>query len=114
MASASELKGRRIPSFPGAKSNETVTFVGDDGNTIEVVKNISPGALKLLKKRGFKKQSTVLREQEEAALKKANDGKDDEDDEDDEDEDEDESPALTSTPDKPAPVKKVAQKAANK
>ena len=71
MASAAELKGRRTPSFPGEKSEETVTFVGTDGNTIEVVKNIDKQGLAILKKRGFKKQSTALREQEEAALEKA-------------------------------------------
>lgn len=71
MASAEELKGRRIPAFPGAKSSETVTFVGPDGNTIEVVKNIDKGALAVLKKRGFKSQTRALKEQEEAALAKA-------------------------------------------
>lgn len=102
MATAEELGGRRTPSFPGAKSDKTVTFVGSDGNEIEVVSNISKGALKLLKKQGFRKQSEVHKEQEEAALaKERGSSADDEDDEDDEDE----SPSKPSTPAKKAPAK---------
>ncbi|UOW93077.1 hypothetical protein SEA_NOSHOW_8 [Mycobacterium phage NoShow] len=71
MASARELEGRRIPSYPGAKSDETQTFVGPDGNTIEVTKSIDKQALAILKKRGFKSQTRALREQEEAAIAKA-------------------------------------------
>jgi predicted Fe-Mo cluster-binding NifX family protein len=56
---------------PFQKSDKTVTFVGEDGQEIEVVSNITPAALKILKKQGYKKQSQRTREQEEAALKKA-------------------------------------------
>ena len=71
MATAEELGGRRVPSFPGAKGDETQTFVGPDGNTIEVVKSISKDALAILKRRGFKSQTRAQKEQEEAALAKA-------------------------------------------
>lgn len=71
MATAESLGGRRVPSFPGVKSKETQTFVGPDGNTLEVVKSIDKNALAILKRRGFKSQTRALREQEEAALAKA-------------------------------------------
>ena len=70
MASAAELEGRRTPTFPGVKGDKTVTFVGPDGNTLEVLASIDKNALAILKRRGFKKQSQALREQEEAALAK--------------------------------------------
>jgi len=70
MASAAELEGRRTPTFPGFKSEETQTFVGPDGNTIEVVKSIDKNALAILKRRGYKSQARALKEQEEAALAK--------------------------------------------
>lgn len=79
MATAESLGGRRVPSFPGAKGEKTVTFVGADGNELEVVSTISKAALKLLKKQGYRKQSEVLREQEDRALDKADQGGDDED-----------------------------------
>jgi len=84
MASAESLKGRRIPSFPGHKSNETVTFIGSDGNPLEVVKSISKQGLALLKKQGYVKESEYLRKQEQAALAKG--------DPDNEEEPEDEVP----------------------
>lgn len=71
MATAEELGGRRVPSFPGAKGDETQTFVGPDGNTLEVVKSIDKNALAILKRRGYKSQTRAQREQEEAALAKA-------------------------------------------
>lgn len=71
MATAESLGGRRVPSSPEPKSNETQTFVGPDGNTIEVIKSISKDALAILKRRGFKSQTRALKEQEEAALAKA-------------------------------------------
>lgn len=71
MASAAELEGRRTPTFPGFKDKETQTFVGADGSTLEVSKGISKQALAILKKRGYKSQTRALREQEAAALAKA-------------------------------------------
>ena len=71
MATAEELGGRRIPSAPAPKSPETQTFVGPDGNTLEVIKSIDRNALAILKKRGFKSQARAQKEQEEAALEKA-------------------------------------------
>lgn len=62
---------------PYEKATETVTFEGEDGQEIEVVKNISPGALAVLKKQGYKKQSQRHREQEDEAEKKANKAADD-------------------------------------
>jgi hypothetical protein len=56
---------------PFEKSNKTVTFVGADGQELEVISNISKPALAILKKQGYKKQSEVHRQQEEDALKKA-------------------------------------------
>lgn len=56
---------------PFKKSGETVTFVGEDGQEIEVIKNITKPALRILKKQGYKKQSERHRDQEDAALKKA-------------------------------------------
>lgn len=70
MATANDLGGRRVPSFPGAKSEETQTFVGPDGQTLEVVKSISKNALAILKRRGFKSETRHQREMEEEALKK--------------------------------------------
>lgn len=108
MASASELQGRRTPTFPGVKSDKTVTFVGPDGNEIEVVSNISKGALRLLKKQGFRKQSEVLREQEEAALAKDRSAEESDDDEDDEEDADGENKAEASAP------QKASQSAAKK
>ncbi|AZS06574.1 hypothetical protein SEA_JACOREN57_7 [Mycobacterium phage JacoRen57] len=70
MASASELGGRRTPSTPAPKGDKTVTFVGPDGNELEVLSSITKGALRVLKKQGYRKQSEVFKEQEENALKK--------------------------------------------
>lgn len=84
MATAEELGGRRTPSAPEPKGDKTVTFVGDDGNELEVLASISKGALKVLKKQGYVKQSEHLRRQEEAAERKASGGKDDDDDDGDE------------------------------
>ena len=70
MATAEELGGRRFPATPEPKADETVTFVGPDGNTIEVVKNISKAALAILKKRGFRSATRAQKEEEEAALAK--------------------------------------------
>jgi protein-tyrosine-phosphatase len=56
---------------PFEKSDKTVTFVGEDGQEIEVISNISKGALAVLKKQGYKKQTERHKEQEEEALKKA-------------------------------------------
>ena len=56
---------------PFQKSDKTVTFVGEDGQEIEVISNISKAGLAVLKKQGYKKQSDRHREQEEAALRKA-------------------------------------------
>lgn len=81
MATAESLGGRRVPGFPGAKGDKTVTFVGADGAELEVLSTISPKALALLKKQGYRKQTEVLREQEERALAKA-DGADDDGDDD--------------------------------
>lgn len=57
---------------PPKKSEKTVTFVGEDGQSIEVVSNISKAGLAVLKKQGYKKQSERDKEQEDEALKKAN------------------------------------------
>lgn len=56
---------------PFKKSEKTVTFVGEDGQEIEVISNISKPALAVLKKQGYKKQSERQQEQEDEALKKA-------------------------------------------
>ena len=70
MATAESLGGRRTPSSPKPKGDKTVTFIGSDGNELEVLASISKPALRILKKQGYRKQSEVLREQEEAALAK--------------------------------------------
>lgn len=57
MATAESLGGRRTPTSPKPKSDKTVTFVGEDGQEIEVVTSISKGALAVLKKQGYKKKS---------------------------------------------------------
>lgn len=54
-----------------SKPEKTVTYVGSDGNELEVVANASPQALRILKKQGFKKQSEVFRDEDEAAEAKA-------------------------------------------
>lgn len=53
------------------KSEKTVTFIGPDGNPLEVVSNISKAALAILKRQGFRKESEIHREQEEEAEAKA-------------------------------------------
>lgn len=70
MATAEELGGRRTPTSPEPKGDKTVTFVGPDGNELEVLSSIPKGALRLLKKQGYRKQSEALKEQEERALEK--------------------------------------------
>lgn len=94
MATAESLGGRRTPSAPEPKGDKTVTFVGDDGNELEVLASISKAALRVLKKQGYKKQSEVLKKQEEDALNKER-GTSADDDDDDED-------------DSPPPAKKAA------
>lgn len=96
---------------PFQKSDKTVTFVGDDGQEIEVVSNISKGALKVLKKQGYKKQSERHRQLEEEALKKADSIAAGEEEPDDEDEDDDEDDGNTVTAGL-APTKAPAKKAA--
>ena len=88
---------RHPQALPEPKSERTVTFVGPDGNELEVVSNISKAGLAVLKRQGFRKQSEVFKEQEERALEKdekveAEDGGDDED-----------SPAPRKAPAKKAP-----------
>lgn len=64
----------RHPNSPLAKKSEkTVTFIGPDGNPLEVVSNISAAALKILKRQGFRKESEIFKEQEDAAEEKAAD-----------------------------------------
>jgi hypothetical protein len=82
MATAEELGGRRTPSTPEPKGDKTVTFVGADGNELEVLSSITKGALRVLKKQGYVKQSEHLRKQEDAAERKASGAKDDDDDDD--------------------------------
>ena len=56
---------------PFEKSEKAVTFVGEDGQKLEVISNISKPALAILTKQGYKKQSRRDKEQEDAALAKA-------------------------------------------
>lgn len=66
------MASERHPNAPlEKKSDKTVTFIGPDGNELEVVSNISKAALAILKRQGFRKQSEVFKEQEEAAEEKA-------------------------------------------
>ena len=84
---------RHPQALPEPKSERTVTFVGPDGNELEVVSNISKAGLAVLKRQGFRKQSDVFKEQEERTLEK---------DEKVEAED-DEEPAPRKAPAKKAP-----------
>lgn len=70
MATAESLGGRRVPTSPEPKGDKTVTFVGSDGNELEVLSSISKQGLKILRKQGYRKKSEVLREQQKSAEEK--------------------------------------------
>ena len=53
------------------KSEKTVRFIGEDGQVLDVVTSISKGALSILRKQGYKKESEREKELEELALAKA-------------------------------------------
>lgn len=84
---------------PFEKSNKTVTFVGTDGQKLEVISNISKAALKILRKQGYKKESEHLKDLEAEAIKKH--GLDDEDDDAPEDDDDDSDPDEHDPPKPP-------------
>lgn len=56
---------------PAPKTEETVTYVGSDGNELEVVADASPAAIAILKRQGFRPLQEVFDEEDEAALEKA-------------------------------------------
>ena len=62
---------RHPQSLPEPKSEETITYVGSDGNELEVVADASPAAIAILKRQGFRPLQEVFDEEDEAALEKA-------------------------------------------
>ena len=56
---------------PKPKTEKTVTYVGPDGNELEVIADIGKAALAVLKRQGFRKQQDIFDEEDEAALEKA-------------------------------------------
>jgi len=55
---------------PPKKAEKTVTYVDGAGNKLEVVTDASKAALRILKKQGFRKESDVHKEQDEASFDK--------------------------------------------
>ena len=84
------------------KSTKTVLFVGEDGTELQVVTSISPDALAILKKKGYKRVRPT------EAPKKAVPSKSEEPSE--EDEAEDEAPAEEDTPTPTRPPRKRTSK----